>query len=138
MLWMLLAMLHGPFPTQAAAEFNPVFIAIRSSEATAPVPVKWENPVYNLTGWKTADGRVVHDVFALGDILVLDQPVVRATGEGVRWEFTHPEIDLEARMNGRRLEYTWAARRSAQWTDAYAGAPAAPRPQIRKLFKPLV
>ncbi len=138
MLCMLLAMLHGPLPSEAAAEFKPVFIAIRSSEAMAPVPVKWENPLYNLTGWKTADGRVVNDVFALGDVLLLDQPVVRATGEDVRWEFTHPEIELEARRNGRRLEYSWTARRPGQWTVAYAGAPAAPFPQVRELFQPLV
>ncbi|MEK0446467.1 MAG: hypothetical protein RLZZ399_1788 [Verrucomicrobiota bacterium] len=134
----ILAMLLSTLQAHAVAEFKPRFIAIRAAENVTPVGVKWEHPVYNLAGWKTPDGRVVHDVFELGDVRVLDQPKVHAVGAAVRWEFVDPEIELVAELDHGRLAYTFTTKRPGTWTVAYAGAPAAPLAEVRELFQPLV
>ena len=44
---------------QAQTGFRPEFIAIHSATPLTTTPVKWKNPIYNLVGWKRADGSVV-------------------------------------------------------------------------------
>ena len=39
--------------------FRPAFIALHSAKPLATASVKWAHPVYNLVGWKDADGKVV-------------------------------------------------------------------------------
>jgi hypothetical protein len=122
----------------ASAEFLPVFVAIRAAKNATPVSVKWERPTYNLTGWKQPDGQVVHDIFALGEVWVLDQPKVTRSGNTVRWEFSNEEIGIIAERTGGRLDYRFTAKRAGQWTVAYAGAPAASLSEVVELFQPLV
>jgi pimeloyl-ACP methyl ester carboxylesterase len=121
-----------------AADFQPVFFAIRAGETVTPAGVKWEHPVYNLTGWKRADGRVVLDVFGIGDVIVLDRPVVSRTGDVTRWNFTHEALDIDAEVAGGRLRFTFTTKKPGLWTVAYAGAPAVGLEKVVELFQPLV
>jgi hypothetical protein len=121
-----------------AARFEPVFLAVHAREPIRPMGVKWEHPIYNLTGWKRADGRVVHDVFELGDVILLDRPVVTRTTHTTRWTFTHEALDLEAEVTGGQLRFEFTTKKPGQWTVAYAGAPAAPLEDVVELFQPLI
>ena len=100
----------------AAAEFAPVFLAMHAREPVRPVGVKWEHPIYNLTGWKRADGRIVHDVFELGEVILLDRPVITRTAGTTRWTFTHEALDLEAEVVAGRLRYEFTTKKPGQWT----------------------
>jgi len=124
--------------TAQQAEFEPRFLAIRSREQITPVGVKLSQPVYNLTGWKRKDGGVVRDVFDIGDVIVLDRPVVTRDDDAVRWTFAHEFLDLTAELVDRRLRYAFTAKAPGQWTVAYAGAPSTPLDEVVELFQPLV
>ncbi len=120
------------------AEFAARFLAIRSREQITPVGAKLSQPVYNLTGWKRADGSTARDVFDIGDVIVLDHPVITRAGDAIRWTFTHDLLDLEADLTDRRLRYTFMVKAPGQWTVAYAGAPSAPLDAVQELFQPLI
>jgi hypothetical protein len=124
--------------TALATEFQPVFLAVRAREAVSPVGVKWEHPVYNLTGWSGTDRRVTHDVFDLGDVIVLDRPEIMNAHGITRWSFAHEAIGLEAEVTGRRVRYSYTAKKPGQWTVAFAGAPATALDHVIELFQPLV
>jgi pimeloyl-ACP methyl ester carboxylesterase len=124
--------------TAVAAEFQPVFLAVRSRDRVTPVGVKREHPIYNLTGWKRADGRVVHDVFDIGDVIVLDRPTVTAAAGVTRWHFTHDDIEIKAEVAGGRVQYSFMVNKPGQWSVAFAGAPAAALDTVIELFQPLV
>ncbi|MFM8891420.1 MAG: alpha/beta hydrolase fold domain-containing protein [Planctomycetia bacterium] len=121
-----------------SAEFQPRFVAIRTTEPVTTVGVKLSQPVYNLTGWKRADGSVVRDVFEIGETIVLDRPVVTHAAEIVRWAFSHELVAVEAELVDRRLRYAFTVKAPGQWTVAYAGAPSAPIEEVVELFQPLV
>ncbi len=122
----------------SAAEFRPVFLAIRSGGTITPVGVKLDRPVYNLTGWKRTDGTVVRDVFEIGEVIVLDHPVVTRIDDTTRWVFTHDSLELEAELVDGRLRYQFTVKAPGQWTVAYAGAPSAPLDEVVELFQPLI
>jgi pimeloyl-ACP methyl ester carboxylesterase len=138
LLCAIILLLPGSATVQAAAEFKPVFFAIHCPENVNPVGVKWDHPVYNLTGWKRADGQVAHNPFDLGEVLLLKHPKVSRTGETTQWEFSHEAIHLVAQLTAGRLSYTFTVKRPGQWTVAYAGAPAAALSEVVELFQPLV
>lgn len=124
---------------KGGAVFKPAFTALHQAQPLAPVSVKWKNPVYNLAGWKLADGGVVQDVFKAGEVIALHTP----QGGPLRWRFTDARIDLEAEVTlpaGRReprIRYTFTAKQPGAWSVAYSGAPAAELAQVVELFQPM-
>lgn len=72
-----------------ATEFRPEFIVIHSTEALTPASVKWTNPIYNVPGWKRADGTVEHDVFKVGEVITLANPAAETRDGITRWSSTH-------------------------------------------------
>ena len=114
-----------------ATSFKAEFAIVHSTKPLAPVSVKWKNPIYNLTGWKLADGSIVQDVFKAGDTIRLTKPQIAVHEGVVKWKFTHElcEVDAElALSDGRaepRLRYTFKAKQAGTWSLAYSGAPEA-------------
>jgi len=51
--------------------FRPESAAIHSTEALTAANVKWMNPIYNLAGWKRADGSVERDILKAGGVIAL-------------------------------------------------------------------
>lgn len=129
---------------RGAETFRPEFTVLRLEKSSVPTAVKWKNPVYNLVGWKLADGRVVEDVFKAGEILALGQPEVSRGNEVVRWKFTSEQVDLEAELSlpaGKSdpiLRYTAMIKRSGTYSIAYSGVPAAELKDVVELWQPLV
>src|SRR5688572_872729 len=54
--------------------FRPEFTVLDAAKLNPLTSVKWQNPVYNLVGWKGADGTVVQDVFHAGASTTLREP----------------------------------------------------------------
>jgi hypothetical protein len=122
----------------SAADFRPEFIAIRSTESLTPASVKWTHPVYNLPGWKRADGTVELDIFQAGEVITLTQPSIEQRGDVTHWKFTHDAIELDAELSKGKLRYTFTTKKPGMWSVAFAGAPAARMVDIIELFQPLV
>ncbi|MGV3660539.1 MAG: hypothetical protein ACO1TE_10160 [Prosthecobacter sp.] len=120
--------------------FRPSFTALHQPKPLASVSVKWKNPVYNLPGWKLADGTVVQDLFKAGETIPLHTP----KGARLHWRFTDAKVDLEAEVMlpaGRRdprIRYTFTVKQPGAWSVAYSGAPAAELADVIELFQPLV
>lgn len=121
-----------------AAEFRPEFIAIHSAEPLTAVNVKWTNPIYNLPGWKRANGRIEHDVFKIGEVIKLQQPLIETKDGITQWKFSHESVDLTAELSGNRLSYNFKVKKSGLWTVAYTGAPAMTKDEVIELFQPMV
>jgi len=122
----------------SAAEFRPEFIAIRSSEPLTPANVKWTHPIYNLPGWKRADGTLEHDVFKWGEVIPLTQPQIEVQGGTTRWTFTHEALDLSAEKTADRLRYRFTVKQPGMWTVAFSGAAATAHEDVIELFQPMV
>jgi len=123
---------------EPAPSFRPEFIAIHSPEPMTIAPVKWTQPIYNLVGWKQADGTMERDIFKAGEIITLTQPRIERRGDVMHWRFTHEAIELDAELSQGRLRYTFTAKKAGQWSVAYAGAPAARLDEVVELFQPMV
>lgn len=54
------------------ALFRAEFTVLHAPKPPALTSVKWQNPVYNLVGWKSDDGNVVQDVFKSGKVITLE------------------------------------------------------------------
>jgi len=135
----LAALLFVPLATLRADEvFRPEFIAIHSPEPLTVAPVKWTQPIYNLVGWKRADGTVERDIFKAGEVIKLTQPRIEQHGEVTRWTFTNNGIDLDAEFSKGKLRYTFTAKKAGMWSVAFAGAPDARMAEVVELFQPLV
>ena len=135
-LLLLLTVLH--VSAEPASLFRPEFIAIHSGEPLAVTPVRWKKPMYNLPGWKRADGTVERDIFKAGDVITLTNPISDQRGDVTHWKFTHGAIELEAELSQGKLRYTFTAKKPGLWSVAFAGAPAAPMADVFELFQPLV
>jgi hypothetical protein len=61
---------------ESPPSFRPEFIAIHSREPLPIAPVKWPKPIYNLVGWKRADGTVDRDIFKAGEVTPTYPPSV--------------------------------------------------------------
>lgn len=134
-LILLLLAFIGP---SHAADFRPEFVAIHSSETLTEAKVKWTNPIYNLPGWKRADGTVERDIFKAGEVIVLTKPVIEEKGVVTHWKFTHEALDLNAELSAGKLRYTFTAKKPGMWSVAFTGAPEAPMTEVIELFQPLV
>lgn len=137
-VWMTGALLLLAAAVAAGAEFRPEFVALYSPEPLKGVNVKWANPVYNLAGWKRANGEVIHDVFKAGEVIPLNQPEVSQEGDVTRWTFQHEALDVVAERKGARLDYRYTVKKPGVWSVAYAGAPATPLAEVEELFQPMV
>jgi hypothetical protein len=128
----------------AAWRFRPEFTALVQRDSLTPTAVKWQAPIYNLTGWKIRGGPVVRDVFQTGVVRVLRQPEVVLAKDRMEWSFSSPDLDLRAEIalpDGHaapRLKYVVTSRIAACCSVAYSGAPAAPLSDVRELWQPLV
>ena len=118
--------------------FRPEFVAIHSTEALTAANVKWRNPIYNLPGWKRADGSVERDIFKAGSVIALTKPVIEERNGVTHWKFTHEALDLDAELSAGKLRYTFTAKKAGLWSVAFTGAPEAPMTEVIELFQPLV
>jgi len=138
----LAALLFVPLATLRADEatplFRPDFIAIHSREPLTVAPIKWTNPIYNLVGWKRADGTLERDIFKVAEVITLTRPSIEQRGDVTHWKFTHEALDLDAELSSGKLRYTFTAKKPGMWSVAFNGAPAVPMPEVIELFQPLV
>lgn len=124
--------------------FRPRFIAWHQPESVSLVSVKYDKPIYNLIGWKFADGRVERDLYRAGTEIVLDKPTVTSTPENVRWVFDDERIYVEATISKKedssptKIRYTFKPKVAGAWSVAYAGAPEADLTDVVELWQPLV
>ncbi len=123
---------------ESATVFRPEFIAIHSREPLTVTPVRWKHPIYNLPGWKRADGTIERDLFKAGEVIPLTNPIRDQRGDVTHWTFTHEAIELKAELSKGKLSYTFTAKQPGLWSVAFAGAPAAPMADVIELFQPLV
>jgi len=139
----------GTFTVQALpdgnpAPFEPKFVAWHNAQGATNVSVKWDRPIYNLLGWKLADGRTERDLYRAGESFVLSRPKVDRQAGGVQWSLAEPRIELRALLSlppgnaEPRIRYTMLPKQSGAWSLAYAGAPAAELKNVVELFQPLV
>lgn len=138
----LAALLLVSLSTLGAAEttplFRPEFIAIHSREPLTVAPFKWMKPIYNLVGWKRAEGTVERDIFKVADVITLARPNIEQRGDVTHWKFTHEAIELDAELSTGKLRYTFTVKKPGMWSVAYIGAPTAPMTEVIELFQPLV
>ncbi len=129
----------------AATVFRPEFTIVTSNENLTSAPIKWQEPIYNLFGWKREGSEeIIDDVFKLGATAVLKNPEVEITTDSVRWNFKNEEAAVEATIAlpaGKaqpRLKYTVKAAKPGTYSVAYTGAPAVPLAEVKELWQPLV
>lgn len=128
----------------SAESFRPEFIAWHQARPGTLVSVKWKNPIYNLVGWKSAEGTVTPDVFRAGESIILRDPEVKRTDTGWTWHFNHDRIDLTATVtlpvgqSAAKVKYTFTAKEDGAWSVAYSGAPAVELKDVLELWQPLV
>lgn len=140
---LLVLCLASSLPAADEPTFRPRFIAWHQPEPVALVSVKWDKPIYNLIGWKFADGRVERDLFRAGETIVLDKPTTVPTADGEQWTFDDERIVIEAKFKRAtpdapaRIRYTFAPKKSGAWSVAYAGAPEADLAEVVELWQPL-
>lgn len=138
----LAVLLFVSLSTVCAAEttpaFHPEFIVIHSREPLSITPIKWTNPIYNLVGWKRADGSVVRDIFQAGEVIALTKPVIEERAGVTNWKFKHDALELDAELSAGKLRYSFTAKKPGMWSVAFTGAPAAPLSEVIELFQPLV
>ena len=125
-------------PLCAEEVFRPEFIAIHSPEPLTVAPVKWTQPIYNLVGWKRANGAVETDIFKAGEVIKLTQPKIEQHGDVTRWRFTNDGIELDAEISKGKLRYTFTAKKAGLWSVAFAGARDSRMADVVELFQPLV
>lgn len=124
--------------------FQPSFLAIHAPAPPTVTSVKWTHPVYNLAGWKSRDGTVTTDLFAIGETLRLEDPVVEQGERSRTWRFSHEMLDLVAVVDlpsegaDLRMRCTFTTKVAGMWSVAFAGAPAAGAGEVEELFLPLV
>lgn len=124
--------------------FRPEFIAVIQTSKLTPITVKWENPVYNLAGWKTGEEKILRDVFQIGDVETLKSPQVTFGKDSVTWKFTSNRLTIEAVVTlppggaEPRLQYQFTAKEPAIYSVAFSGAPATPLAEVKELWQPLV
>lgn len=123
---------------EPAPTFHPEFIAIHSREPLTVTPIKWTKPIYNLVGWKRAEGKVERDIFKVADVITLARPTIENRGDVTHWKFTHEAIELDAELRAGKLRYTFIVKKPGMWSVAYIGAPTAPMTEVVELFQPLV
>ncbi|MEQ1829558.1 MAG: hypothetical protein ABL921_26590 [Pirellula sp.] len=123
---------------ESVSLFRPEFIAIHSREPLTVSSVKSTKPIYNLAGWKLADGTIERDIFKAGEVITLAHPDIEQRGDVTHWKFTRNAIDLEAELTQGKLRYTFTAKEPGMWSIAFAGAPAAKMEDVIELFQPLV
>jgi len=121
-----------------AGDFRPEFVAIRSPKPLTTTPRKLTEPVYNLFGWKSPDGKVERDIFKAGEVVALSQPSIEQRGDVTYWKFRHDDIEIDAELSKGKLRYTFMAKKAGMWSVAFAGAPAVPMAEVIELFQPLV
>jgi hypothetical protein len=128
----------------AATLFRAEFIVFRQPGPLVPAAVKWQHPIYNLAGWKLGGGEVVHDVFRAGETILLQHPAVTRTDRGLRWQFTHEQLQFHAEISlppgtsEPRIRCTFSPKTTATWSVAYSGAPTADLRDVVELWQPLV
>ena len=126
-----------------ATSFRSEFIALHQPKPPTLTAVKWKTPVYNLVGWKSADGVVVQDVFKPGETIVLREPRETREAAALRWMFSHEQIELDAELKlpagnaEPRVRYTFTVKQPGAWSVAFSGAPAAEMRDVVELFQPL-
>lgn len=128
-----------------ATLFRPEFTAVISEKNLTSASIKWQEPIYNLYGWK-AEGseEVIDDIFKLGTSVSLKNPKVEATADAVKWSFSNEQLSVEAVATlppggaQPQLKYTITAAKPAIYSVAYTGAPAIPLADVKELWQPLV
>ena len=125
--------------------FRPEFTAITSDKNLTSTSIKWQEPIYNLYGWKREGSEeIIDDVFKLGTKMVLKDPKVETTADSVRWSFKNNQVAVEATATlpagdaQPRLKYTITASKPGTYSVAYTGAPALPLAEVKELWQPLV
>lgn len=124
--------------------FRPEFLAVIQPGDLTAVTVKWEEPIYNLIGWKLSEEKTVRDVFQAGDVVTLKNPSVTFGEDAVTWEFDSEKLSIVAEVTlpggtaEPRLKYKATAKQPATFSVAFSGAPAVPLADVKELWQPLV
>jgi len=139
------ALVITPHGAKEGRIFRPAFVAISTETTPAPANIKWQEPVYNLYGWKHGEnGKVIEDIFELGKTTELTHPKVETKSDAVRWIFEAEDFTLDAVTTlppGQaqpQLRYSFKAKKPATYTVAFTGAPAEPLAKVTELWQPLV
>ncbi len=123
--------------------FRPKFVAMVQKGALTTVGAKSKTPIYNLINWKLPDGRVVDDVFQIGERVELRDPKVAIAGDSVKWDFTSTSLQIAAEVTlpkgnaEPRITYTATFTEGGNYSIAYSGAPGTPLKDVKELWMPL-
>lgn len=125
--------------------FRPRFVVWHQPEPMSLVSVKWDKPIYNLLGWKFADGRIERDLYRAGETTVLEFPEVEADEDSIEWDFQDELlyisafVSLDKGTDAPTISYLFSPRTNVgSWSVAYAGAPEAELKNVRELWQPLI